>query len=511
MGLNRDIYGYPPNAQQPIALRYAFRDLMEPLLVLFNKAASIELRNRPFYIAYSIPGGVYGYFKNYKVSENELQKIGKRIKAIIERKDTFRHEVLPPEKIRRYFDTGSRSDIIHLLESKPGNEKLDGLRLAHLNGYGELLVNHVSENYDRIKQFRIMPFHEGFFLIADPEFFDRVMPRQPESSKYFLGFEEAENTMMHLGISSFAELNDVIRQHRLHEFIKLSEAWQARRISEIADDILEHKDNPRVLFLSGPTSSGKTTTAHRLRIELQILKKDVLILSLDNFYLPHSEIPDDPKTGMKNFELITALDLELFKKNINDLLNGKPVHLPKYHFDGKGATPAEEATRINPDTYIIVEGIHGLNPDLWKDIMDVPSYRIYVSALSTLNIHDHLPLSTSDNRLMRRLVRDQLFRGYSFNETIRRWPDVLENEHRSIFPFQESAHAFLNSALVYEPAVFSHYAPVIALPAKAENEQIREEVKRINRILSLLIPIDPKDIPPTSVLREFIGGSSFQY
>ncbi len=505
-----ETFGYPA-ASQPIALRYAFRNLMEPLLVLFNKAASTELRNRPFYIAYSIPGGVYGYFKDHKVSESELQRIGKRIKCIIDRKDNFRHELLPAEKMRRYFEASSRTDIIHLLESKPDNENLDGLRLAHLNGYGELLVNHVSENYDRLDKFRIMPFHEGFFLIADPDFFDRVMPRQLEQSKYFLGFEEAESTMMHLGISSFAELNDVIRQNRLHEFIKLSEAWQARRISEIADNILADENQPHVLFLSGPTSSGKTTTANRLRIELQVLKKDVLILSLDNYYLPHSEIPDDPRTGMKNFELITALDLELFKKNINDLLSGKAVNLPTYHFDGKGAVPAKEATTIKPDTYIIVEGIHGLNPVLWKDMMDVPSYRIYVSALSTLNIHDHLPLSTSDNRLIRRLVRDHLFRGYDFNETLRRWPDVLQNEYRSIYPFQESAHAFLNSALVYEPAVFSHYAPIIALPEKAENEQIREEVKRLNRILSLLIPIDPKDIPPTSVLREFIGGSSFQY
>ncbi len=497
--------------ERPIALRYSFRNLMEPLLVLFNKAASIESHNRPFYIAYSIPGGVYGYFKDHKVSEAELLKIESRIRAIIERKDDFSHEVLPPDKIRSYFETGSRSDIIHLLESKPGNDSIDGLRLAHLNGYGELLFNHISENYDQIKEFRLIPFHDGFFLIADPGFYNRVMPKQPETSKYFLGFEEAENTMKHLGISSFAGLNDVIRQNRLHEFIKLSEAWISRRLTEIADDITGHGEKPRVIFLSGPTSSGKTTTAHRLRIELQIMKKDVLLLSLDNYYLPHSEIPDDPQTGMKNFELITALNLGLFRKDINNLLSGKAVNLPTYHFDGKGATPGKEATTIDKDTYIIVEGIHGLNPDMWKDMMDVPSYRLYVSALSTLNIHDHLPLSTSDHRLIRRLVRDHLFRGYSFNETIRRWPDVMQNEYQSIYPFQESAHAILNSALVYEPAVFAHYAPGIALPDKAENEQIYEEVKRLNRILRLLIPIDPKDIPPTSILREFIGGSSFQY
>jgi len=241
------------------------------------------------------------------------------------------------------------------------------------------------------------------------------------------------------------------------------------------------------------------------------MQKKVLLLSLDNYYLPHSAIPDDPQTGMKNFELITALDLNLFRQNINDLMAGNPIHLAKYHFDGRGPVPEPKTTQITPDTFIIVEGIHGLNPELWKDLMDVESYRLYVSALSTLNIHDHLPLSTSDHRLIRRLVRDHLFRGYDFNETIKRWPDVMQNEYQSIFPFQESAHAIFNSALIYEVAVFSHYAPKILKPEEAENEQIREEVKRLNRILSLLNPIDPKDIPPTSILREFIGGSSFTY
>lgn len=497
--------------EQPLAVHYSFRNLMEPLLVLLNKAASKEMRNKDHYISYSIPGGVYGQFKDYCVSADDLGRIAGTISKMIESGERFRNEVMPAHEIRHYFKDTNRGDILHLLDSRPENMDVEGLRLARINGFAELLVNQVKENYDRLKQFKLLPYHEGFFLIADPDFFERVMPPRGKQSKYFAGFEEAESTMKHLGISSFAELNDVIREQRLPEFIKLSEAWQARRITQVADDIVGHRNKPRVIFIAGPTSSGKTTSANRLKIELQVMKKEVLILSLDNYYLPHSAIPDDPNTGMKNLELITALDLNLFRRNINDLLSGKEIYLPIYHFDGKGPVPDKKSTRITKDTYIIVEGIHGLNPDLWKDVMDVESYRLYVSALSTLNIHDHLPLSTSDHRLMRRLVRDHLFRGYSFNETIRRWPDVIRNEYQSIFPFQESAHAIFNSALIYEPAVFSHYAPAIALPEKAENEQIRDEVIRLNRILSLLTPIDPKDIPPTSILREFIGGSSFQY
>ncbi len=497
--------------QKPEAVKLSFRRLMEPLLVLFNKAASTVLANRPFYIAYSIPGGVYGYFKDYEPGHEEVKAIEQAIHNMIFKQEKIRHHRLNTSELLSYFDKYERNDMIQLIQSKSPQIELDGFPLAHLNGYGEFFPNYLTEEYERLKHFQLRPFGKGFFLIADPVFFNRVMPAKAIQSKYFQGFEESEETMMYLGISSFAELNHVITEGRLPEFIKLAEAWQARRISQIADSILSHKNKSKVVFLAGPTSSGKTTSAKRLAIELKILKQKVIMLSLDNYYLPHSEIPDDPQTGMKNFELITALNLGLFRKNINDLLAGKPVHLPKYHFDGKGAIPEKQPTVVDPDTYLIVEGIHGLNPELWRDEMDVESFRLYVSALSTLNIHDHLPLSTSDHRLMRRMIRDQLFRGYDYRETISRWPDIIQNEYKSIFPYQESAHALFNSALVYEPAVFAHYAPEILKDFDNDNALICEEAKRIQRLLSLLIPINPVDIPPTSILREFIGGSSFNY
>lgn len=497
---------------RPLSTQMPFRSLMEPLLVIFNKAAHDMLPGKPYYISYSIPGGVFGYFDNYELSENDVTRLKNYLKKLIHQSLNFEQEVLPIEKLVRYFDQNKREDILQLIMSRRQDiENLDGLRLAHLNGNGELFLNHIDEHYERLDGFRFFKYNKGFILIADPDFFERVMPKRLEISKYFKRFDESEETMKQLGISSIAELNEVIRKGELPEFIKISEAYQAKRIGRIADNIVSHPLKPRIIFLAGPTSSGKTTSANRLAIELKVLGKKVLIMSLDNFYLPHSRIPFDPKTGLQNFELITALDLELFRNTINSLLAGNAVNLPKYHFDGRGPIPEPHTTSITPDTYIIVEGIHGLNPELWKDAMDADSYRMYVSALSTLNIHDHLPLSTSDHRLIRRLVRDHLFRGYSFNETIKRWPDVITNEYHSIFPFQESAHAIFNSALIYEIAVFAHYATAILRPEQADNEAIREQINRLNRILSLFNPIDPSDIPPTSILREFIGGSSFKY
>jgi uridine kinase len=488
----------------------SFRRLLEPLLVVFNKAVSDVFPGLNYVISFSIPGGVYGHFVEREIDHDDLKKLRYKIKDLIHQNLNFHQEILPKEKIIRYFETHNRPDILELLYSH-SSETDQGMHLSNLNGSGELFFNHINENYEKLDKFQLFKYRKGFFLIADPDFFEKVMPVRLELSKYLKRFEESEESMKQVGIENFAQLNDVIESGELPEFIKISEAYQAKRIGRIADNIVSHPLKPRLVFLAGPTSSGKTTSANRLSIELKVLGKKVLIMSLDNFYLSHADIPFDPVSGIQNFELITALDLSLFRRTINKLLAGESVFLPKYHFDGKGATPEMKPTKITPDTYIIVEGIHGLNPELWKDALDVESYRLYVSALNTLNIHNHLPLSTSDHRLIRRLVRDHLFRGYSFNETIKRWPDVMENEYHSIFPFQESAHAIFNSSLIYEIAVFAHYAPGILRDSLAENEAIREEVKRLNRILSLLKPINPNDIPPTSILREFIGGSSFIY
>lgn len=485
---------------------------MEPLLVLFNKATAQVLGNEPYYIAYSIPGGVYGYFTNKTIRPNILKSIEGEISQMIQQRVAFQHEWLPRDQILNYFADTNRKDILHLLQSRPEVPSvLQEMNLSRIGGRGELLLNHVREDHDRLGRFKLIPFQGGFFLIADPLFFERVMPQRLERSKYHKRFLESEESMKHLGIADFASLNDVINQGQLPEFIKISEACMSRRIGRIADNILAHPLKPRVIFLAGPTSSGKTTSANRLAVEFRVLKKKTLILSLDNYYMAHEAIPTDPLTGLKNFELITALDLDLFMDNIHELVAGRPVHLPKYYFDGRGPQPAKESTRIDEDTLIIVEGIHGLNPQLWQQVMDLESYRLYVSALNTLNVHDHLPLSTSDHRLIRRLVRDHLFRGYDINDNISRWPDVRQNEYQSIFPFQESAHAIFNSSLVYEIAVFAHYAPGILRAELAKDDYVLEEVKRLNRLLSLLTPINPADIPPTSILREFIGGSSFTY
>ncbi len=489
----------------------SLRSLLEPLIVFFNKAVTEVLPDKEYILEYSIPGGIYGYFKDYTPDNQQIEEITNNINNLIKNRAPVQHKNFNHTEAINYFQKIGRKDIIELFESKSKKNSGSDSHILHMNGNGELFLNDISINYDKLSNFKLFKYKKGFFLIADTDLYNRVMPERLELSKFLERYDETEKTMQHFGLSTVAQVNEVIKKGELSELIKIFEAYQSKKISTIADNFISHPSKPRVIFIAGPTSSGKTTTANRLAIELKVLKKKVLILSLDNFYLPHSTIPVDPETGLQNFELITALDLKLFNKTINSLLNNEPVHLPKYYFDGKGAKLKPYPTQIDDETCIIVEGIHGLNPKLWHDFMDVESYRLYVSALNTLNIHDHLPMSTSDQRFIRRLVRDYMFRGYDINETIKRWPDVIQNEYHSIFPYQEKAHAIFNSALIYEIAVFAHYAPSILKAEDAKSDYIAAQIERLQRLLSLFIPVDPKHIPFTSILREFIGGSSFDY
>lgn len=490
--------------------KHSFREIIEPLLVIFNYASNKVLPNKEFYIAYSIPGGVYGYYKDHELDATDINKLLSYMRDALANSKEYKKNTLDKAQTLEYFEESNRKDLVKLLKSAPYTSN-PYMRIGEYGGIGELFLNDIMLHLDKLLSISLVKFRKGFVLIADSEFFKRATPIDLEKSKYVKRFDELEECMKHHQIAEISELNKIISSGELSEFIKISEEFQSKKISRIADKIVEDQRNPRLVFIAGPTSSGKTTFAYRLGIGLKVLQKKVLKLSLDNYYLPHDQIPIDPETGMQNFEVISSLDLALFRDNITRLLKGEEVFLPRYNFNKGGHVIDENPTVIDQNTYVIVEGIHGLNPEMWQNIDSIESYRIYISALNTLNIHDHLPLSTSDHRLIRRLVRDSLFRGYDFNETIRRWPDVMKSEHYNIFPFQESAHTIINSALVYELAVFAHFAPKVLHIEKSENETIKREVERLYRLLSLFVPVNPTDIPPTSILREFIGGSSFKY
>ncbi len=310
-----------------------------------------------------------------------------------------------------------------------------------------------------------------------------------------------------IGLSTVAELNAAVREGRATEIINVVEALQERRIAMVADEI--HLRGSRLVLLAGPSSSGKTTTCKRLAVQLAACGLRPRMISMDNYFVDREKTPRD-ENGEYDFECLQAVDIPYFNDQLQALLNGVSVELPRYDFQTGRRRPSGEILEMDKKDVLIIEGIHALNPDLTPDISSDIKFQLYVSALTTIQLDERRRISTSDNRLLRRIIRDQKFRGYSAEETIHRWPSVRAGEEKWIFPFQENCDRMINSALLYELAVLRNYVlPILEkVPADAPEA---EEALRLRQLVGFFEPISDKQIPPVSLIREFVGGSSFHY
>lgn len=310
-----------------------------------------------------------------------------------------------------------------------------------------------------------------------------------------------------VGLRTVAELNKVVREGYATEIINVVEALQERRIASVADDILAK--NRRLVLLAGPSSSGKTTTCKRLAIQLAACGLRPRTISMDDYFVDREKTPRDAK-GEYDFECLQALDVDFFNEQLSALLAGETVELPRFNFQTGHREASGHHLSLNEQDVLIIEGIHALNPGLTPQIDNDTKYRLYVSALTTIQLDENRRISTSDNRLLRRIIRDSQFRGYSASETIRRWPSVRAGEEKWIFPFQENCDRMINSALLYELAVLRGFVLPL-LEQVPESEPEYEEAWRLRQLVGFFEPIPDKQIPFTSLLREFLGGSSFRY
>ena len=308
------------------------------------------------------------------------------------------------------------------------------------------------------------------------------------------------------GLKDVNDINAAIREGRIQQIIQVSEAIQEKSLCHIADEIAARPDVKFVL-LAGPSSSGKTSTSKRLAIHLAACLKRPLVLSLDNWFVNRDESPVD-ENGEKDFESIYTLDLKQFNKDLNDLIAGKEIQLPTYNFHKGEREYRGDTLKLEKDMLLVIEGIHALNPILTSEIDPCRKYLVYASALTALKLDDNTRISTSDNRLLRRICRDYSTRSNSAAETIARWPSVRRGERKWIFPFQENADAFFNTAMIYEFSALYPKAVKILSKVHADSPQM-EEANRLLRFLTYFVPITDKDIPNNSLLREFIGGSVF--
>lgn len=356
--------------------------------------------------------------------------------------------------------------------------------------------------------FDLVPYYDGFLMVVpnreNPVVLEenQPQPRIYEIYKEYVGWNKI------MDMSNVGEFNVACKNNQSFNMIKVSEALHEKKVAHIAD-MISQRDKVRFVLVSGPSSSGKTTFSKRLSIQLMVSGLKPVVLSMDNYFVNREDTPRD-EHGEWDFEHLHALDLDLFNLHLQQLLEGKEVEIPSFNFeDGKRYFKGEKI-QLKEDTILVMEGIHALNPDLIPHIPTETTFRIYVSALTTISLDNHNWIPTTDTRLLRRIIRDYRFRNYSALETIARWPSVRRGEEKWIFPYQENADVMFNSALLFELAVLKKHAePILAEVPKYCEEYT--EAHRLIKFLNYFVPIHDREIPPTSLLREFVGGSSFRY
>lgn len=381
--------------------------------------------------------------------------------------------------------------------------------LYFINELGNYFYGHLLPSTGYISNFGLVRYFDGLLLQVPKRKDITKLQKTIKQKKLFEIFQEQKDWADILNISTIANLNDFAIQNRSGHVIKISEALHEKKIAEIANLIYVKDGDIKVVLVAGPSASGKTTFSKRLGVQLAVNGLRPFQISLDDYFVDREKTPRD-EFGEYDFESLQAIDIDFFNEQLHDLLEGKEVRLPKFNFQLGRKFLSDEKLKLNHGDILVVEGIHGMNPNLLTKIESKYTFKIFISALTQISFDEHTHISTADNRLIRRLIRDSKYRGYPAAETIRRWPSVRRGEEKNIFPFQENADVMFNSATLYELAVLKKYAEPV-LKQVAENREEYMEAMRLLKFLSYFKPVDDAEIPPTSLLREFLGGSSFAY
>ena len=411
------------------------------------------------------------------------------------------------------------SDVITIFERQGLHDKVQLLKTTHdlytvyyeLGNICDSYYGNLATSTGQIDVFDLIPYKEGMLLLG----FDKQNPSQPATpsvqEKMFNAFTEYTSFNRIIGIKNVGELNSATLRGKTSDLINVAEALHEKKIGRISDDITSRykEGGARIVLIAGPSSSGKTTTTKRLAIQLMTNLLVPKLISLDDYFVDRVNTPLD-EDGEYDYESLYALDLEQFNHDLNALLNGEEVALPTYNFERGCREYKGNTLKLEENSILLIEGIHGLNPDLTSHIDEKMKYKLYVSALTTLSIDDHNWVPTTDNRLLRRIIRDAKYRGVSAESTIKRWPSVRRGEEKWIFPYQENADAMFNSSLLFELGVIKEYGEEVLKHVPRDIPEYGEAI-RLRRFLNYFTPISDQVIPHTSLLREFLGGSSFHY
>jgi len=437
-----------------------------------------------------------------KITNEMLTKVEQRMRDIIAEDLRFEKKIYSVEEAKTIYQQHGRDDKVGIL----GNRMKSHVSIYVCGNTMNYFYGAMPVSTGCLKYFNLFTYEDGLLLVYPRRSNPTVVPEIIETKKLYNTFNDYDKLHRILNVSNVSELNQWIESGRIAELIRISEALHEKKIANIADMIANDRDK-RIVLIAGPSSSGKTTFAQRLGIQLRVNGIEAVTLSMDNYFVNREHTPRD-ENGNYDFECIEAIDIELFNQQLTALLNGEEVELPTFDFtDGTRHFNGEKA-QLKENQILVVEGIHGLNEKLTESIPRTKKFKIYISALTALNIDDYNRISTTDSRILRRMLRDSKYRSHSATATLKMWPSVRNGEQKYIFPYQEDADVMFNSSLIYEIAILKTYVEPL-LASVDRNEPEFSEAKRLYEFLGYFLPIEKDDIPINSIIREFIGGGCF--
>lgn len=483
------------------------RTYVRSLCHIFSKAVYDIWPTATLNLEHPVSKGYYCVIHNGKNIDLEtIEKIKKRMWELIDADLPFLHKSVRTVDAAVLFRERGMNDKARLIETA----RLPYTSYYELEGYINFFYGCLTPSTGYIQLFDLEPYMDGV-LLRIPKQTD-PMELQPviKQDKMFEAYKEHLTLQRTVGLDNVGDLNLAIEKGRSQDIILVSEAMQEKQVAKIAEKIADgYKEGIRIVLISGPSSSGKTTFCKRLQVQLTTNLLHPVGISLDDYFLNREDTPKD-EHGEYDFESLYALDLPYFNKDLKKLLSGEEIDLPTFNFETGQRVFKGKKLKLRENSILVIEGIHALNPELTEFIDDKYKYRVYVSVLTSISLDNHNWIPTTDNRLLRRIIRDYRFRGYSAEDTINRWPSVRRGEDKWIFPYQENADAMFNSAMLYELAALRKFAEPI-LAQVPESSKANAEAYRLLRFLRYFNYIPTEELPGTSLLREFLGGGSFKY
>jgi uridine kinase len=478
------------------------------LFFVIYKAISDICPKAFFHVQHSLPNGFYCEIENLDETlyDNSLQKIKERVEEIIKADIPFIHQSIPTAEVIKLYQEKGLVEKVALFETR--NQLFSAV--YKLNDDINYFYSALLPSTGYIKRYGIEPYYNGIIVSinAENESSKSYSPQENAQIKLFEIFQEHKKWLEILGVPYLGYLNKKILSGESGRMIKISEALHEKKIAFIADKIKERK-SVKMVLISGPSASGKTTFSKRLGVHLQVLGFQTFEVSLDNYFVNRELTPKD-ENGEYNFEAFEALDIDFFNKQLHSLLQDEEIEMPTFDFKTGKRVFKGNKIKMTPETILIIEGIHALNPRLTNEIARHFKYNIFCSALTHIAIDSQNLVKSTDNRILRRIIRDYHYRGYSAQDTISRWDSVRRGENEYIFPYQEHADIMFNSALLFELGVIKKVVEPLLQDVPQSSEEYLE-AERLLKFLSYFKQIDATEIPPTSILREFLSGSSFIY